>query len=333
MGTDLQAVEERERKRYSLLKTLYDAAGDDTTDGIHYKQAFEQAQLEEDEGHDILEYLNQKGLLSNRTGIGWLALSHEGIVEMEASIMRPENATEHFGPAAVQRFYAAVGVVQNAPKSTTHVTQNNEFLARSLNSDQQLVNERQERRESLMRRIYDNSQGNVYSHISYDEVRNEEGLTESEFNAVFDYLKSNGLVNDRYSGGVFEITQWGIEYAESRIKAPTASRDPASGGNEQHFYGPVGAVQNAEASTAHVTQTNVWNSAELLPLIQELRAKLEALPTNQEAMEQLSDLEEEAKSVSPKRSRIVAAARYIGSIVRDIGVSIAAEAIVKGAGG
>lgn len=59
-------------------------------------------------------------------------------------------------------------------------------------------------------------------------------------------------------------------------------------------------MQNAEASIAHVTQTNVWNSAELLSLIQELRAKAEALPINQEAMEQLNDLEEEAKSPSPK---------------------------------
>ncbi|MGI8839047.1 MAG: hypothetical protein ACR2H4_20775 [Pyrinomonadaceae bacterium] len=183
-----------------------------------------------------------------------------------------------------------------------------------------------------MRRIYDKSEGNIYSHISYDEVRNEEGLTEAEFNAVFDYLKANGLVDDRYSGGVFEITQWGIEYAETRIRRPEGGADIPAPLNEQHFYGPVGAVQNAEASIAHVTQTNVFNSAELLSLIQDLRGKVEALPINQEAMEQLNDLEEEAKSPSPKKSRIIAAAKYVGSIVKDVGVNVAAEAIVKAAG-
>ena len=333
MSTDLQVVEERERRRYSLLKTLYDSAGDDTTDGIHYKEAFDKAGLEEEDGHDILEFLNQKGLLSNRTGIGWLALSHEGIVEMEASIIRPEKPTEHFGPAVVQRFYAAVGVVQNAPKSTADISQKNEFLADSLTTDQQLVKQREDRRERVMRRIYDKSAGNIYSHISYDEVRNEEGLTEAEFNAVFDYLKANGLVDDRYSGGVFEITQWGIEYAETLIRTPEGATDNPVALNEQHFYGPVGAVQNAEGSIAHVTQTNVWNSVELLSLIQELRAKVEALPINQEAIEQLNDLEEEAKSATPKKSRIVATAKYIGSIVKDIGVGVAAEAIVKAVGG
>jgi hypothetical protein len=333
MSTDLQVVEERERKRYSLLKTLYDSAGDDTSDGIHYKEAFEKAGLDEDEGHDILAYLDQKGLLSNSTGAGWLALSHEGIVEMEVSILRPEKPTEHFGSAIVQRFYAAVGVVQNAARSSAHVKQNNELPANSLSVDQQLVKQRQERRERVMRRIYDKSEGNVYSHISHDEVRDEEGLTEAEFNAVFDYLKANGLVDDRYSGGIFEITQWGIEYSETRIRTPEDAADNPVALNEQHFYGPVGAVQNAEASIAHVTQTNVWNSVELLSLIQELRAKVEALPINQEAIEQLNDLEEEAKSATPKKSRIVATAKYIGSIVKDIGVSVASEAIAKAVGG
>jgi len=69
----------------------------------------------------------------------------------------------------------------------------------------------------------------------------------------------------------------------------------------------------------------------LVSLIQELRAKVEALPINQDAMDQLTDLEEEAKSPTPKKSRIIAAAKYVGSIVKDVGVSVAAEAIVKAA--
>lgn len=81
-----------------------------------------------------------------------------------------------------------------------------------------------------------------------------------------------------------------------------------------------------------MTQT-VTNSAELLPLIEVLRGKLQGLSNNEEALEQLADLEEEAKSVSHKRSRIIAAAKYIGSLVRDVGVSVASEAIVKAAGG
>jgi predicted transcriptional regulator len=333
MSSDLQIVEERERKRYSLLKTIYDASGDDTSDGIRYSEAFAKAGLEEDEGHDILEYLMQRGLMSNRTGIGWLALSHQGIVEMEQSIMHPEQPTEHFRSDVVQRFYAAVGVVQNAVQSISRRTQNDEATMPSLNADQKLVTERRERRERTMRRIYDKSEGNISRHIYYHEVRAEEALTETEFNPVFDYLKANGLVDDRYSGGVFQITQLGVECVESQIKKPYVREEASSERTEQHFYGPVGAVQNAAGSTAYVTQTNTTNSAELLSLIQQLRARLEGLPLNEEALEQLNDLEEEVKSATPRKSRIVATAKYIGSIVKDIGVSVAAEAIVKTVGG
>ena len=331
ISTDLQQVEEREAKRYRLLKTIYDSAGDNTTDGIPYAEAFAKAALEEDEGHDILEYLIGKGMMSNRTGIGWLALSHEGIVEMEQSIMQPEIPTEHFNSAVVQRFYAAVGVVQTTD-GNPGTAEKSRGLAIAQNADQKLVAERQQRRESMMRRIYAKSEGNISTHIYYHEVRNEEGLTEEEFNAVFDYLKANWLVDDRYSGGVFEITQTGIDYVEEQIKKPYRLTNDNSERTEQHFYGPVGAVQNAEGSTAYVIQT-IANSSELASLLQELRTKLEALPDNQEALEQLSDLEEEAKSPNPKKSRIVATAKYIGSIVKDIGVSIASEAIVKSVGG
>lgn len=330
MSSELEKVEERERKRYALLKTVYDHEGDGTDAFLHYTVAFERAGLEEDEGHEILQYLMEKGLFTNRG----LELSHAGVVEMEKSVMDPETPTAHFKRGVVQRFYAAVGVLQNAAESTAHVVQNNEGVVSALNADQQNVTKRRERRRRMMRRIYEKSEGNLRNHIYYDEVREEEGLSEPEFNAVFDYLKAEGLVDDRYSGGVFEITQRGIEYVERLIKNPQAEDNvESSGRDEQHFYAPVGAVQNAPGSTAYVTQNNVANPAELFRLIQELRAKVEAVSDNQEALEQLNDLEEEAKSGNPKRTRLVATAKYIGSIIKDVGVNVAAEAIVKAAGG
>lgn len=333
MSTDLEKVEERERKRYSLLKTLYDNVGDSTHGGIRYTEAFQKALLDEDEGHDIFEYLVEKGLISKHTGIGWFALSHQGIREMEQSILHPQENTDHFKSGVVQRFYAAVGVVQNAANSTVHVSQNNEMMEQALNADQQLVLARQDKRRRMMRRIYDKADGNISNHIYYDEIQEEEGLTKPEFDAVFDYFKEEGLVNDRYSGGVFEITQRGIEYVERQIKRPDEKEDSGLEHSEQHFYGPVGAVQNAPRSTAYVTQNNIINTAELFQLVKELRAKVEALPNNEEALEQVTDLEEEAKQATPKKSRIIATAKYIGSIVKDVGVNVAAEAIIKAAGG
>ncbi|MBV9925677.1 MAG: hypothetical protein JOZ96_11720 [Acidobacteria bacterium] len=326
----MEKVEERERKRYALLKTVYDHEGDGTDDFLHFTVAFERAGLDRDEGHEILEYLMDKGLFTNRG----LVLSHAGVVEMERSIMNPEAPTEYFKPGVVQRFYAAVGVVQNASESVARVVQNNEEATRALNADQQNVIKRLERRRRMMRRIYEKAEGKLRNHVVYDEVREEEGLSEPEFDAVFDFLKAEGLVDDRYRGGVFEVTQRGIEYVEKLIKNPNADDYPESFSRpEQHFYAPVGAVQNAPGSRAYVTQNNVANATELLRLIQELRTKVESVPDNQEALEHVIDLEEEARSANPKKSRIVAAAKCVGSIIKDVGVSVTAEAIIKAMGG
>lgn len=345
MTTDLSTVEEREQKRYNFLKAIYDAVGDSTGDlAISYREVFEKAGLQHGEGHQIFTYVRDKGFLSRRGGVGNLALSHEGIIEMEQSILYPEERTEHFRPGVVQHFYAAVGAVQNASQSTAHVVQNNQSnegnagvgdVERALSADQRLVLERMERRERMMRLIYDKSEGDLRKHISKREIKEEMGLSEIEYRAVFNYLEAEGLVVITVvgGGGHFEITQWGIEYVERRIKNPNAGDERESGRTEQHFYAPVGAVQNAPRSTAYVNQNNLSGSPELLRLVQELREKVEALGDNQEALEQVNDLEEEARSANPKKSRIIAAAKYIGTTVKDIGVNVAAEAIIKALGG
>jgi hypothetical protein len=335
MSAALQKVGERQEKRFRLLKTIYDHSGDSTTEGIHYAEAFEKAGLEEDEGHNILNYLYEQGLLSKRTGIGWLALSHEGIIEVEQSLLHPEADTEHFKSGIIQHFYGEVGVVQNAGDSTANVTHHNDGGGHPLSADRQVVIQRQERRRRMMLRIYEKAEGNINNHVFYDEVQEEEGLTDMEFNAVFDYLKAEGLVSDRYvGGGTFEITQKGVEYAERQLKHPHAGDAlTASGRLEQHFYRPVGAVQNGPGNTAHITQYNAGDSAELLRLIQELRVKVEAAQGETEVLDKISELEKEAKSDSPKKSTIIETAKYIGNMVRDMGVGVAAEAIVKATSG
>ena len=86
LNRDLKKIEERQRKRDRLLKTLYDNSGDGLTDGVHYTEAFEKAGLEHDKGLEMLRYLHESGLLSKGMPIGWLALSYDGILEVEQAI-------------------------------------------------------------------------------------------------------------------------------------------------------------------------------------------------------------------------------------------------------
>lgn len=330
----MERIDERQRARYRVLKNIYDAAGDSITGGCDISDAFEGAASDMEEGHGILEYLDEKGLISDSTAGSNVALSYQGIVEVEQSIMRPESPTEYFGPGMVQHFYAAVGVVQNAAASAARVEQGNEGAARALNADQQIVRARQERRWRVLKRIYDKADGNVGNAVLWHQVQEEENLGEEAWWPVWDYLSLGGFIKERHTGAVC-LTRYGVERVERVLRHPLAADAPHGPTErpEQHFYAPVGAVQNAPGSTAHVTQYNIGDSAELLRLVQELRAKVEAARGGAEALEKIDELEEEAKSESPKKSKIVETAKYIGNIVRDVGVSVAAEAIVKAAGG
>lgn len=333
MGTELDRIDERQEARYRVLKNIYDRAGDSITGGCDINDAFEGAASDMEDGHGILEYLGEKGLISDSTAGRDVALSHWGIVEVEQSIMHPESPTEYFGPGMVQHFYAAVGVVQNAADSTARVEQENEGAASALNADQQLVRARQERRFRVLKRIYDKADGNVGNAVLWHQVQAEEGLGEEEWWPVWDYLTGGGFIKERYSGAV-SLTRHGVERVEMLLRHPRAADAPrgSAGRPEQHFYAPVGAVQNAPGSTAFVNQNNAANTSELLSLIAELRSRLEALPGSEEALEQVADLEGEVQSPSPKKSRIKASLKYILEVIKDTGVSVLADAISKSAG-
>ena len=333
MGIELEKIDERQKARYRVLKNIYDAAGDSITGGCDISDAFEGAASDMEEGHGILEYLDEKGLISDSTAGSNVALSYQGIVEVEQSIMRPESPTQYFGPGMVQHFYAAVGVVQNAAASAARVEQENEGAARALNEDQQIVRARQERRWRVLKRIYDKADGNVGNAVLWHQVQEEEGLGEEEWWPVWDYLTLGGFIKERHTGAVC-LTRYGVERVERVLRHPLAADAPHGPTErpEQHFYAPVGAVQNALGSTAYVNQNNAAGTSELLSLIAELRSRLEALPGNEDALEQVSDLEEEVQSPNPKKSRIKASLKYILEIVKDTGVNVLAEAISKSAG-
>lgn len=247
--------------------------------------------------------------------------------------MHPESPTEYFGPGMVQHFYAAVGVVQNAADSTSRVEQENEGAGRALNADQQVVRARQERRWRVLKSIYDKADGNVGNAVLWHQVQAQEGLGEEDWWPVWDYLTLGGFIKERHTGAVC-LTRHGVERVERLLRHPHAANAPRgpAGRPEQHFYAPVGAVQNAPGSTAYVTQNNAAGTSELLSLIAELRSRLETLPDSGDALEQVSDLEEEVQSSSPKKSRIKASLKYILEVVKDTGVNVLADAISKSAG-
>src|SRR5207245_10926981 len=93
---------------------------------------------------------------------------------------------------------------------------------------------------------------------------------------------------------------------------------------EQHFHGPVGAVQTGEGSTAHVVQNVSSLVADVDKLLVAIRPHLDGLAPDvrQEANDYIEGIEAEARSPKPSKARL----RALGHAARDFLVGAGAGA-------
>lgn len=124
---DQERLAQREATRYRLFRALYDALEGQQGAFVNYKEVAEEAGIPYPEARAALDYLIGEGLIEAATLGGGVSLTHDGIVEMEDSIRRPSESTEHFEPHAFavynQTFNGPVGAVQTGAQSVAHVSQ------------------------------------------------------------------------------------------------------------------------------------------------------------------------------------------------------------------
>lgn len=123
MKNTAQRIQERQAHRYRLLRQLYDKVDGVIGVSVPFSELSEDAGLNENDADAALDYLSQEGLVSLDSFGPMVSITHQGIVEVEQSINKPERSTEHFSNQIIQHFYGAVGAVQNAPHSTANVAQ------------------------------------------------------------------------------------------------------------------------------------------------------------------------------------------------------------------
>ena len=125
MSQDVPLVFERQKKRYYLLRLIYDLSKAQTNTSILTSVLAKETELSEFEVDELLDYLEAEGLIralgDERTAV---YITHPGVTEVEQSITNPTKPTEHFMMQVIQHFHRAVGAVQNATHSTDNVAQN-----------------------------------------------------------------------------------------------------------------------------------------------------------------------------------------------------------------
>jgi hypothetical protein len=138
MSPDKETLEQRQKLRYKILRTMFDetveVSNDPTRQLFSPRSISSGLQLPVEETLTAMQYLAGEYLIEERAQVhgrydSRYRISHQGIVEIERSIENPEVRTEHFMLNVVQHFNAPVGSVQNAPNSAAQVIQNNNMGA------------------------------------------------------------------------------------------------------------------------------------------------------------------------------------------------------------
>lgn len=204
-----------------------------------------------------------------------------------------------------------------------------------MSQDLNLVAERQSKRYQLLRLIYNLSGGSTSKRVSVIELRDESGFPINEVEEALDYLQEEYLIkegsNERFD--VF-IKHAGVIEVEQSISNPAKPTEHFTTQVIQHFHGTVGAIQNAPHSTANIQQNIGADSSDVLRLIQELRQSFQSLPPEQrdDALQLVDSLQEEAQSPSPRKERMKAFLRGLGTFTIDTASNVLAAAIAKSLG-
>ncbi|MCA1634479.1 MAG: hypothetical protein LC802_12485 [Acidobacteria bacterium] len=115
-------LQEKQRQRYLVLSKLYELTDGEPVRRIEADELREATGLTEVTFHDAVQYLRGEGLLKTSNLV--LELTHEGLVEYERSLEKPDVPTEHFPVQVIQQFNAPVGAVQTGTHATANVVQN-----------------------------------------------------------------------------------------------------------------------------------------------------------------------------------------------------------------
>lgn len=118
-----ELVLKRQQNRYKILKAVYDAGSNEYTP-VNFSEIGKHLGLTREEINDAERYLVGERLVRLFDDQDGVCLTHQGILEVEASVSEPNKATTHFQPQVTQYYYGTIGAVQNASHSVATVNQN-----------------------------------------------------------------------------------------------------------------------------------------------------------------------------------------------------------------
>jgi len=100
-------IRQRQADRLRFLKEVYDVTGGNPDDETTIEEVAGRLGFDENYADQIEAYLVREGLIQ-RPYAGHIALSHDGLNEVEAALETPDEPTEHFPPISVFQNYGTM---------------------------------------------------------------------------------------------------------------------------------------------------------------------------------------------------------------------------------
>lgn len=118
------SIEETKKKRFQFLRRLYELTEGDTYKLFNYSQIGKELGFDEDLTLNIARYLMDEGLIEFRVIGGGVAITHQGICEVEDALSHPDTPTSHFPPLNIISIGQMINsqIQQDSPKATQMVT-------------------------------------------------------------------------------------------------------------------------------------------------------------------------------------------------------------------
>ena len=101
------SLEEKKRQRLVFIGRLYQRTDGDTSATVEISEIASELGWSEEEAYSVARYLGEEGLL-RFPAKGAVAMTHAGVVEMEAALQNPQEPTGHFPALSVVNVYGNV---------------------------------------------------------------------------------------------------------------------------------------------------------------------------------------------------------------------------------
>ncbi|MCG8573368.1 MAG: hypothetical protein MI810_00670 [Flavobacteriales bacterium] len=91
-------ISEKQKKRFGFLKLLYEVTEGQENCMVNMWELGKELKLSKADTSSIFDYLSGQGLIQSMALGGGMRITHEGIVEIEKALTKPDEPTEYFPP-------------------------------------------------------------------------------------------------------------------------------------------------------------------------------------------------------------------------------------------